>query len=425
MAMNSEFTTLLAQTNESLGTILHIGAGSGDDLKAICDLKPNKVVAVEAAGVLFESLQRKARKFNNVNAIKCWVLPANCNRSTAFLFNNPRYNSLSQPTELTNIYPNITLTSRQDVNGTTLESLISSLQLNTNQLNVLVLSIQGGEVELLQTATYEILKSFTYIFIPAPQKGLYADSWKTANNVDYFDPIISRDADQSIFIYKHNQEAAAVELHLNSLEQSLLKLQQENQEISSQNKKLLERQAEFESEIQVLTEQRQNLQDDNQKAQTNSKEAEEQVGILEDQCKKQKAELEAARKSVSQLNEAVQASERETQILALNNQKLIDENAKLAEELSSELSQAKAHCEKEREHHLKNKEWAEGLADEVKKLRQEKEELVKFKTTNDQLNKKNNELEYRQVKLDEELNKAQVQLNLLTEILFSAGLSND
>ena len=92
---------------------------------------------------------------------------------------------------------------------------------------------------------------------------------------------------------------------------------------------------------------------------------------------------------------------------------------------SSELSQAKAQCEKEREHHLKNKEWAEGLAAEVKKLRQENEELLKFKTKNDQLNKKNNELEYRQVKLDEELNKAQVQLNLLTEILFSAGLSND
>lgn len=141
--MNSEFTNLLTQTNESLGTILHIGAGSGDDLKVMSDLQPKKVVAVEATEVLFRSLQSKARKYKNFTTINCWVLPSNCKRSTAYLCNNPRYNSLIQPRELTNTYPNITLTGQQEVNGTTLNSLVSSLQLNTNQLNVLVLSVQG------------------------------------------------------------------------------------------------------------------------------------------------------------------------------------------------------------------------------------------------------------------------------------------
>ena len=133
--MNSEITSLLAQTNKSLGTILYIGAGSGDKLKVMCDQQPKKVVAVEASDVLFTSLQRKARKYNNVTTINSWVLPANHKQGTAYLFNNPRYNSLSQPTGITNSYPNIALTDQQSVNGTTLDNLIPSLQLNTNQLN--------------------------------------------------------------------------------------------------------------------------------------------------------------------------------------------------------------------------------------------------------------------------------------------------
>lgn len=432
MAMNSELTTLLAQTTKSLDTILYIGAGSGEDLKAICDLQPNKVVAVEASDVLFASLQRKARKYNNVATINSWILPASCNRGTAYLCNNPRYNSLCEPTGLTKTYPNIALTDQQDISGKTIESLIDSLALNTNQLNVLVLSVQGGEAGLLRSVTYELLKSFTYIFIQAPQEGLYKDSWIRENNIDYFDPITFSGADQRIFIYKHNQEVAELAIKLGKVEQSLIKLQQENQDLSLQNNSLLLHLEDSRAAIEGLTEQTQKLQNDYQKAKVTSKEAEEQVAILEGQCQKHKAELVASRDNTNQLEETLQASELETQRLVSTNQNLIDENAKLADELASskkqllsELSQVKAQCEKEREHHFKNKEWAEGLAAEVKKLRQENEELLKFKTTNDQLNKKNNELEYRQVKLDEELNKAQVQLNLLTEILFSAGLSND
>ena len=106
--MIKELEFLEETLKQNVGTVVVVGAGSGSDLDEIIALQPDFLVCIEANKQLAASLERRTKKLGNVRIVNEWVT-AGSEPVNVFEFSNPRFNSLSAPSEKLKSRPNLKL----------------------------------------------------------------------------------------------------------------------------------------------------------------------------------------------------------------------------------------------------------------------------------------------------------------------------
>jgi hypothetical protein len=354
--MTSYFSSLIKQSNKQLGTIVYLGAGSGGDIARLNELAPKHILAVEASTSLFAGLTRKTRKYKNIATKNQWVLPNE--HQDVYLFNNPRYNSLCKPKLLEATYPNVKLQGQQDVKGMKLDTLVSEVDLTSNDYNVLILSIQGGEVSLLQGTKSTILNQFDCICIYTPENDLYEAQWNTSFKINDFIllPLLS-DKNFPNYIYIRNEESIKFQKDLAQISQQHETLQNENQNLLKKNSEITKKSDEYVQKYNDTSAYNQKLSKEIEVL-TNSvdKISAENKTLLEN-LQAQETNSKKLTESVSNLNAELQNSNSERQKV----QQLFDDLLIKFNEKEKRLLAVSDERDQHKEYELKNRQWAEGL----------------------------------------------------------------
>lgn len=366
---------VLQNIEDELGMVVFIGAGSSALIDTLCEAQPDSLIAVEACSDLCDALKRKAKDHPFVKVINEWVLPIGCEKRTAFLFNNPRFNSLCKPASLFNVFPNIKLISEIEVSGIDISNLLGNLEKEQNKSNLLIVSAQGAENELLQNLPSENIGFFDYICVQMPQHNLYEKSSSTVSNIENFELInkIATDS-HTVLVYKNLPVVRELKGELKTAVKNVDSLKREIENLKSENNEINRKSESVDKNIASLEEQNKLL-------------ANENITLSEN--------LEKIRTQQHKKNQ--HAEELQHKIV-----KLQEDNEQLSEQL-----------EKTKAQHQQKKQQVEDLQNKVAELKSKSEELQKVTDRNEQLRKKNNELEFRQTRLDEELLRIEHQMALL------------
>jgi FkbM family methyltransferase len=167
-------TKLLENTTTPIGSVVHIGAGVGNELTVYQELNCEHILAVEPDESLFKKLKTKAKRFDNVTALQSWIADTAAERS-ATLFANPRFNSLLPANKmLLEHFPNVKTTKALKVKTESFDNLVTcNVKRVDKKSNVLVLEVQGFETALFKNSKPSTLQVFNWIVVRASEESLF------------------------------------------------------------------------------------------------------------------------------------------------------------------------------------------------------------------------------------------------------------
>ncbi|MDO6567916.1 hypothetical protein Q4561_12665 [Alteromonas sp. 1_MG-2023] len=207
--MEFDLSKLLPSNYEQLGTIVHIGAGTGAYVNALVETSPKKIVLVEASETLFSQLKRKVKKLPYAS-IKCaWILPIGQENHEVYCFSNPRYNSLSKPKDDKSAFSSRFSVEKRNIKGVPIDVFLYSLELSKSQKNVFFLSILGGEKLLLLKELKGLSELFDYVIIEAPYENRFEEKWTHDDEIESFIHLSTTSYgvhESTFFVYKLNKQ---------------------------------------------------------------------------------------------------------------------------------------------------------------------------------------------------------------------------
>ncbi|MDO6691937.1 FkbM family methyltransferase [Aliiglaciecola sp. 3_MG-2023] len=175
---------LLAHSSKSMGTVVHIGAGVGQEVGLYQTFPFNRVVAVEADAVLFKKLNNKAKRADNLQVENHWIGPKSGNTSV-YYFDNPRFNSLLPASNLANHFANLKKSEQKTVQALGINEFILNLgEFDPEQDNILVLDVLGAEAMLIEACSNEVLNFFEWVVVRSSSEILYENSINTDKLMD-------------------------------------------------------------------------------------------------------------------------------------------------------------------------------------------------------------------------------------------------
>ncbi|WP_419226910.1 hypothetical protein [Alteromonas sp. OM2203] len=231
--MSLELTKLLSNTNKSLGTILHVGAGTGANLQELQRAKPRAITLVESSRALFTQLSKKIKKHQHIIAFNDWIVSSEDQTEKAHIFDNPRYNSLAAPLDIDVKLPNITLKDISEIEGRSINELIQSIKLYEKDVNILILSVLGYERQLIDSINEELIEKFEYIVIECSSKISYKGQWNSEAEIESFVRIntsCKENSDTLVYYFQINHSYINAKRELGLI----------TQELRSSNNKILE-----------------------------------------------------------------------------------------------------------------------------------------------------------------------------------------
>ena len=360
--MLATLKTILSQTEENVGTVINLGAGVGSQLTELLKLQPSELVLVEGSKKLYEHLQRKASKHEDIQTVNQWVLPVGNSKGIIYTFNNPRFNSLSPPRDLEQMLPNIKLVEENTENGIAIDLLFASLKLNSDCINVLVLTLQGGEVSILSAIPEICLLDFDYIFIQRPRQGMYEESWRAELSIENFFLItIHEDNSCDAFIYKKN---SALINYKKKFERVIIR----SEEVASENKVLIDERNSLKLEVEELSIKSTSVETVNLEKQALVSELEDariEISEFESKFSLQADEMVKKDAEIANLTSDLQIVRAEFQTLKEKYSSMEERLSKMIEERDSE-----------HHWHMENKKWAESLDSAKVKLVDENNKLT-------------------------------------------------
>ena len=148
-----------------LGTVVHVGAGHGGVLADYARLQPGRVVLIEGDRDAAARLREEKRAHPFAEAIECAVAPS-AGEAVWHTFNLPRFNGLHVPAGLQARYPRLRELPGRTV-ATAAFSALSVLQEPRGGVapDVLVLDVPGQEVGLLASLDPDALQRFQWIVV--------------------------------------------------------------------------------------------------------------------------------------------------------------------------------------------------------------------------------------------------------------------
>lgn len=160
---------------KNLNTILHIGAGQGEDLPAYLESDAKRILLVEPNPSLAEQLRRRTQNDERVQVLELAITddPA-LNQLNEY--NLPEAASLYRPTGLRQIFPGLRITVQHPVTTQTPEQLLKQYPLEGDH-NLLVIQAPGAEPAIVKAlASANKLGTISNIRLTLPAEVYYEGS---------------------------------------------------------------------------------------------------------------------------------------------------------------------------------------------------------------------------------------------------------
>jgi FkbM family methyltransferase len=185
--MNDFFDNI--NKNET-GKLIHVGAGTGIDLKDYVTQSFAEILLLEPIPKVFKQLESKLEKLNKIN-VHCNITASNVALSSCadatkekiFYITLPiRYSSLHKADKLKTIFQNLKTEQEITVSTINFSDLINQASLDKDKKNALVLQINGAEFEVLAQAKTDELMLFSSIVIQHSNNNYFEDA-KTSTDL--------------------------------------------------------------------------------------------------------------------------------------------------------------------------------------------------------------------------------------------------
>lgn len=181
--MNSVVAELQHGAVGPLGTVIHVGAASPDDVDAHTAHAASRVVLVCCDSEAATEIRASAAHQRGIDVLDA-VVGARPGQGHWRRFNVSELNGLLVPAGLRRIFPRLQEVDRTPVGIVDLQSVLQGVKLErqAGRSNALLLDIPGLEASILQSVTPETLRSFDLIALRSCAHGLYegADAVGTA-----------------------------------------------------------------------------------------------------------------------------------------------------------------------------------------------------------------------------------------------------
>lgn len=348
----------LAQLQQSLGTILVVGAGVGTDLPAWRELHGERLILAEAHPRQAEELARRVESSRGEDVWPLAIVATPTKQATLQILNNPLHSSLKPPVGLAQHYPNLRVIAQTEITARSLDESVESLTLATNHLHLLVLDAPGQAGELLTNTPPQVLQAFTWIIVHCGVEPLYADDKGLSD-------VTSLLRDIGFDIEAEDPEAIYPQATI------LLKRNDMRVEINHLKTRLRKRDEECAAQTNLAAERDKQLQKLTQERDENAK--------LADQ---HKAELDQATQQTTEQQKI--AADRQAQLQKVTHER--DEQAQLATKHKAELDKA-------------NKQNQERIT-RIAQLEDEQAEVTQ-----------------RQIRINQEMAKAEAQIDLIKDVV--------
>lgn len=169
---------LMKLLSVELGTVVHIGAGNCEEFEIYCQLGAKQIILVEPLPELAAALQQFESHHGKivVNQMAVAGKSAICE---ALICRNIRPNSSDQeelyllrPTALLGLRPSLQVTRTENIKTHTIVDVCGDLQF-TGLNDLLVLELQGLEVEALKATPESLVRKFEWIAVRVSEKPLF------------------------------------------------------------------------------------------------------------------------------------------------------------------------------------------------------------------------------------------------------------
>ncbi|WOD06170.1 hypothetical protein [Marinomonas sp. GJ51-6] len=353
---------------QPLGQIIYAGVGSATLLDWLMTLDFKTMQLIEP---LSSVVARLKKRYATDNLVITQAAVSNVTGVASFTHTQPaKYSSLSQEIDLAAVLKNSKIKNTESVKTVSLSDVIQASQLNVADHNVLILSVNGAELEALSTVPMEALTVFSAVFIQVDNQGIYRP--KSNNNADV-KASLKASLKEKGFYFEEGQAETIF---------SYLYFKRDDQFISTIDALKKER----DKAVQSLQMQREKYEDESEQQQAK---ATADWFIVNEQNLQQSIELDV----IKQERGAIKAE-------------LEQYKAQLAERTQQRDQQA--------EHHQKNKQWAESLKVQLEQAKQELENTQSLLTAEQE------KVKAEQSKLKAEQGKAQVEQTRLQTALADA-----
>ena len=374
--MNTLLQYICEHSGEDLHSAIVIGAGNGSQLPGWRQLTASQLMLVEAHPRQAEELARRLRGDQGEHLLALAVTADEQPMATLQPLNNLAYSSLNAAIGLLEHYPNLRSGETLQVPACSLGQLLAEQALDEQQPHLLLIAAPGQAMQLLQGTPAAGLQAFTWLLIECSSEPLYQgdavasdiSAWLQGLGYD----LVSDDPDaiypQSQLLFKRNPSAVE---HLRlSVEVAELRSQQVHTAQTSQQ--------------QIAALQQQVQQRDAALVEQTRLANERQTQI--DMLAKESAELSAARDALA---------EEKAELI-----KTRDEQTKLASERKAQLEKITAERDQFQKSVVEQKKNFDNAQQQIKALENEASESLQ-----------------RQQQLEEELTKAEAQIELIKDLL--------
>lgn len=151
------------KNSSKVGCIVHIGAGSCSELESYLSLNPKKIVLVEAVTKTADRLIRRL-KVTNVSVVNK-IISANKEEMEYYITQPFKFSSLKEPGKLKELFQNLKFEMSTKVDSLRLTKFIDEQHLNNEELNYLIVQINGAEFGVLSDTSDKDLARFSSISI--------------------------------------------------------------------------------------------------------------------------------------------------------------------------------------------------------------------------------------------------------------------
>ncbi len=175
----------LAENSRQAGAVtLVVGAGNGSELTSLRELGSRRLVLVEACPEVAARLVAQVDASLGEEVWPVAVTGAVTGSATLHLVNHASYSSLKAPARLLTLLPNLRVVGQREVPASTLREVIENLALVPDGDNVLVLDAPGQAYDLLQATPASALQCFSSIVVRCDCSPLYAGDMETSQLID-------------------------------------------------------------------------------------------------------------------------------------------------------------------------------------------------------------------------------------------------
>ena len=424
--------TLLQQLQqvirEPVGSLVYVGPGKGEMLAFTRRLMPEQVILYESDP---ENIRKLERDIDAARERLCpyTLVAGNQSQTDLHILNNTRYNSISKPVRILELRSNLKIEKSISVPARRASQVVSELDLSIGRTNLLILNSLGNNLSILKSIQPELLYKFEWMIVTGLQiEDAYAGDMPITEITEYLSGLgfdLNKNAGEAIYpnaqvLYKRHP----LVLKIISQNDSLQSLKQEHDE----KVKLL---AERQSRIEQMTQAR-----DGQARLANERQAQIQQFTLE---RDETAKLLVERQS--QIEQLTQGKDDQTR-LANECQAMIQQITQDRDETAKLLSERQGQIEQLTQGKDDQTRLANERQSKIMQLAQERDEKTKkileqqilldqanksiFELTSSieknaararELEQTNSELQARHNLMDQEIIRAEAQIDLIKDVL--------